>query len=780
MSEESRVLQIVEGIIDSGSTPEEACAGCPSLVPAVLQRLHAFRQVEAQLEHLFPSPHGLDQSGLTELLQPDRSPAEDRSLPSIPGYVVESVIGRGGMGVVYKARHLKLNRPVAIKTLLAGVYAGPAERARFMHEAEAIARLNHPHVVQVYDVAELEGRPYFTMEFTGGRTLADQLAGVPKPGGEAAAIVLTIAEAVDYAHRHGIIHRDLKPSNILLTETGAAKVSDFGLARDSSGNGNLTLTGMRFGTPSYMAPEQALGAVSAIGPATDVYALGAILYEMLTGRPPFRAENSDATLRQVIEEDPAAPSRSNADVPRDLETICLKCIRKDPGRRYPTAAALGEDLRRYQNGEPILARPVGRLERALKKVRRRPGASAATAASLLLAAVLATATLSWAMRRSAATRMAEAFLDQAAERERASDWAAARATVSRAKAWTEEAALPSARRRVHEAERELDLVDTLAVIRSERAAVTRSEFNTPDVDRQYQDAFRNAGVGTVDEPPERVAARVHASPVRAALLAALDDWAFCFNDEPRRLWLLNVTRRADPDPWRDRVRDANNWRNLDALNELASRADLGRESVPLLLVLGGLLDVNGGDAVSFHRQVQLAHPGDFWANFVLAEHLEGRHDGACIGFYRAALALRPDSVAASVNLALALYKLRRYAEAEEILTRALGLSPKAAVVRYNLGIVLLNDGQTDKAINAFRQTIGIEPGHPYAHAALGHALLVKGQLAEAPAHLRIALDLLPPADPLRAQVDRDLSAADVARDAAGRQNGDRSQHAGQE
>src|SRR5262245_15423653 len=205
------------------------------------------------------------------------------------------------MGVVYRARHLKLNRPVAIKMLLAGMYVSNSEHARFTREAEAVARLSHCNIVQIHDVGDLEGRSYFTMEFVGGGTLADKLAGVPKSPRDAAKLLMALAEAVEVAHRHGIVHRDLKPSNILLTEEGLAKISDFGLAHDLNGQANITLSGVRVGTPSYMAPEQALGETSEIGPATDVYALGAILYEMLTGRPPFRAESSDATLRQVTE-----------------------------------------------------------------------------------------------------------------------------------------------------------------------------------------------------------------------------------------------------------------------------------------------------------------------------------------------------------------------------------------------------------------------------------------------------------------------------------------------
>ena len=303
-------------------------------------------------------------------------------LPQIPGYEIESVLGRGGMGVVYKGRHLQLNRPVAIKMLLAGTCATAAERERFLREAEAAARLQHPNIVQVYDVGDHEGRLYFTMEFVDGGTLAEELAGVPQAPRKAAELLATLSDAVRVAHEGRIIHRDLKPSNILLTADGTPKISDFGLARQLEGAAGLTLTGAPMGTPSYMSPEQARGDSHALGPYVDIYALGALLYELLTGRPPFRAESSSATLQQVISQEPVSPTRLNASVPRDLETICLKCLQKDPARRYAGAADLRDDVRRFLRNEPIVARPISLLERTLRWTRRNPAGAA-----LLLTAV---------------------------------------------------------------------------------------------------------------------------------------------------------------------------------------------------------------------------------------------------------------------------------------------------------------------------------------------------------------------------------------------------------
>jgi WD40 repeat protein len=308
-------------------------------------------------------------------------------LPSLPGYEIVSEVGRGGMGVVYKARQVSLNRLVALKMILAGGHAADEDLARFRTEAEAVARLQHPNIVQIYEVGEQNGLPYFSLEFCGGDSLAAQVNGTPLPPHQAARLVQTLARAVHAAHERGIVHRDLKPANVLLTSDGTPKITDFGLARKLDDPAGQTASGAIVGTPSYMAPEQAGGQRGQIGPATDVYALGAILYELLTGRPPFKGATPLDTVLQVLSDDPVPPARLQSKVPRDLETICLKCLDKDPHRRYAGALALAEDLRRFLDGEPIAARPVTPLGRALKWARRRP--AVAGLALLVVAVTLA-------------------------------------------------------------------------------------------------------------------------------------------------------------------------------------------------------------------------------------------------------------------------------------------------------------------------------------------------------------------------------------------------------
>lgn len=299
-------------------------------------------------------------------------------------YELLEEIGRGGMGVVYRARQVSLNRIVAVKMILAGQFAGPSERQRFQREAEAAAHLRHPNIVAIHEVGEHEGRSYFSMDYIEGRTLSAVLREGKLPAGKAATLLKTVAEAVHYAHQRGTLHRDLKPQNILISADGQPHILDFGLARPIEGAAELTRTGEVMGSPSYMPPEQASGRMGELGPASDVYALGAILYEAVTGRPPFTGQTVALVLRQVIETDPVRPRRWNPNVPADLETICLKCLEKRPERRYPSARALVEELDRFLNFEPILGRPAGRLRKIWSWSQQNPWALAAGCGLLVL------------------------------------------------------------------------------------------------------------------------------------------------------------------------------------------------------------------------------------------------------------------------------------------------------------------------------------------------------------------------------------------------------------
>jgi serine/threonine protein kinase/WD40 repeat protein len=319
---------------------------------------------------------------------------------SVPGYELGEELGRGGMGVVYRARHLKLDRVVALKMILAADQASAAQRQRFLKEADAIARLRHPGIIAVHEVAEHQGRPYFALEYVEGGSLERYLGGRPLRMRDAAALALQMARAVDHAHQKGIVHRDLKPANVLVdgatrpVPSGLAdleapppvtlKIADFGLAKVLDSTDGATRTGSVLGTPSYMAPEQAGGRTREVGPAADVYSLGAVLYEMLTGQPPFRAANPLDTLLLVLETEPVPPSRLQPRMSRDLETVCLKCLHKEPARRYASAAELADDLERFLAGRPVRARPLSAPGRLVRWARRRPSSAALGAACLLL------------------------------------------------------------------------------------------------------------------------------------------------------------------------------------------------------------------------------------------------------------------------------------------------------------------------------------------------------------------------------------------------------------
>ena len=289
-------------------------------------------------------------------------------------YELLDEIARGGMGVVFKARQVTLNRIVALKMILAGQLASPADVERFHVEAEAAANLDHPGIVPIFEVGAHEQQHYYSMGFVEGRTLAAWLAEGPLPAIEAARIVRSVCDAVQYAHEQGVIHRDLKPANILLDKDGRPRVTDFGLAKQVHQDSGRTATGQVLGSPAYMPPEQASGRLELIGPSSDVYGLGAVLYALLTARPPFQAPSSAETLRQVIENDPLAPGDLTPGVPRDLSTIVLKCLQKPSSQRYASAAALAEDLQRFLDGRPILARPVGRFRTRLAVVPPQPAA----------------------------------------------------------------------------------------------------------------------------------------------------------------------------------------------------------------------------------------------------------------------------------------------------------------------------------------------------------------------------------------------------------------------
>jgi WD40 repeat protein/serine/threonine protein kinase len=414
-------------------------SGQPAQVEEFLRR---FPQFAGELKLQFEVHAALTSGG--EDAKPDQArKGTAKSRPEIDGYELLGELGHGGMGVVYKARQTRLNRIVALKMIRSGRFAGSHELVRFRREAEVVAQLQHPNIVQIHEVGEADGWPYLALEFVDGTSLDRVLAGKPQPVEDAARLVEALARAMHYAHVRGIVHRDLKPANVLLGSMAGsrdsaipapsaspktppvggsnresrkhssnriasalapelAKITDFGLAKSlEPGPPGATKTGDILGTPSYMAPEQAGGKPEDVSFAADIYSLGAILYELLTGLPPFTAESTVETLLLVQTREPTSPARLRPGLPRDLVTICLTCLHKQPGRRYATALDMADDLRRFLNHEPILARPTGRLERSAKWARRHP-AAATLVATIILVATLGLAFVSWQLKQTAA------------------------------------------------------------------------------------------------------------------------------------------------------------------------------------------------------------------------------------------------------------------------------------------------------------------------------------------------------------------------------------------
>jgi len=742
MAELSRVQHLLDEISDSGRSPEEVCAHCPELLPEVRRHWQQMCAVEAELDALFPIPG------------PNRAPDAETpahwhrgaNLPPIPGYEVEALLGRGGMGVVYKARHLRLNRLVALKMLIAGAYAGPTERARFQREAEAVASLRHPNIVQIYEVGEHEGCPYFTMELLEGGSLAQALAGTPQPARQAAALVLLLAEAVQVAHLAGIVHRDLKPANILLTAEGTPKVADFGLARQFEGESALTLSGARVGTPSYMAPEQVIGKTGTIGPAADIFALGAVLYEMLTGRPPFRGETAAETERQVMHEVPVSPSRLNTKVPRDLDTICLKCLNKEPERRYPSAAALAEDLRRFTEGRPIQARPVGWVERSWRWGRRNPTISALLVTALTLVA-LASGSGVWLVQERAELRNeVGTTVAQAKSLRQGFHFQDARQLLEHAQRRVQRAGPDELRRQVDQARADLNLVQRFDDARTRAASLVDDNgvFNVTEAEPLYVSAFADAGLGHARDDRESVVAAVRARAVRAEIVAALDDWASITRDPRRREWLLAVARGADPDPVRDRLRQPELWLDAARLTRVARDLRVAELSPQLATALGRVSRTSRGEAIALLIATQNRFPQDFWVTFELAWALnqERRWDEA-LGYFRAALALRPNLSAAYNGLGEILRSMGRVDDAIEPLEQALRLDPMNLLAHYNLGLALYSKERLDETIDHYRQALSIDPESVPLHNNLGMALLKRGRLDEAIEHLRQSVSINP-------------------------------------
>jgi serine/threonine-protein kinase len=805
-------LELLQQFLTGKLAPAEAaslaghvddCADCQGALERLCAPAEKGVLLSAKVASLAPAEARLLDQLAARTLPPSPDKTARVGALAVPGYEVLELLGRGGMGVVHKARQLGLDRLVALKMIRAGEQAGPAHLHRFRAEAAAVARLTHPNIVQIYEIGEVSGEPFFSMELVEGGSLQQKLAGTPLPGRDAAGLVEALARAVHYAHQQGVLHRDLKPANVLLAGEGSAKpqaeegerptaaacglalpkITDFGLAKRLDVDSGHTQTGDVMGTPSYMAPEQAAGRKD-VGPAADVYALGAILYECLTGRPPFRAATVMDTLWQVMHDDPVSPRRLVRALPRDLETVCLKCLDKEPARRYRTAADLAEDLRRFRAGEPVRARPASAFRRGWRFTRRHSW-QVALGLVLLLASGAGLAFLAWRAREhDRVARLVNEKLGQADDLQRRGRTPEALAVVAQLADALGDAPRPE-RDRVERRRRELQLVRDL----EEHVQEIHGGYAplTPERTRRAREGlFRDFGIDLESGEAEEVAGRIRETSVAQELATILDLWAyneFGANGSPdRALRLLAVSRLADPDEARGRLRDWLVGRDRAALARLAE--SLRVEGLPprslLLLALAHRAAGQDEAGLALLRRARHLHPDSYLINDELGSaHAlvrPPRHDEA-IRYWTAALSLRPDSAHVAHNLAVSLLETGRTEEAFVLLEQARERSPGAAGLLallgrahfhqgrlreaeaclrdalardgqhtgawLQLGNVHNSRGQIEESALCYAKVLKLDRDHAGAHHNLGRLLALKGVTAKAVHHLRRAVELRP-------------------------------------
>jgi serine/threonine-protein kinase len=710
-------------------------------------------------------------------------------------------IARGGMGAVLKGRDTGLGRDLAVKVLLE-THQGKTELVqRFVEEAQIAGQLQHPGVAPVYELGQFpDRRPYFTMKLVKGKTLAALLSARKDPAEDRPRLVGIfgqVCQTLAYAHARGVIHRDLKPSNVMVGNFGEVQVMDWGLAKvlrqggvadeqkalthqtvsvicTQRDVGSHTQAGSVLGTPGYMAPEQARGDGSLVDERADVFGLGAILCEILTGQPPFTGKGAEAMRKaQTAQLDGAFGRLADCGADAQLVGLARRCLAAEPWDRPRDANAVAAAVTTYQESvaerlrraELAQAAEAARAEEAKataaaeRKARRRTRALAASVLAFVTVAAVGGLWVQrqWAERTAEAARQrqaVEAALDKARGLQQQARWAETRAVLEQTRDRLGEAGPEDLRRRVEQAMTDLALVDRLEAVRLKFSTLVGGKFDIRGADRDYAEAFRGADLSAEGDDPATVAARVRDSAVGEQLVAALDDWAAVTEDVSRRAWLLDVARRADPDDWRGRFRDPERWNDQASMAALArellaDEQQLARQKPALLLTLGSTLHgkrpgAGQSEELPLLAAAQARHPDDFWLNYTLgtALHAAKKWDEA-VGFLRAAVALRPSVSAVHYNLGNVLRDQQRLDEAIQEYRRATALDPKFAWPHIEIGIILQEQQHLDAAIQEYHKAIDLDPTNAGPHANLASALCAKQQLDAAIQECRRAIDLHP-------------------------------------
>jgi serine/threonine protein kinase/Tfp pilus assembly protein PilF len=704
--------------------------------------------------------------------------------------------GKGGMGIVYEAEQVSLGRRVALKVLPLAATMDPRQLQRFHKEARAAACLHHTNIVPVHGVGCERGVHYYAMQFIDGQSLAaflEQQRGAAAPDEPTTAFIpalagpaletaaqaaattvrapqdpgyfrrvagwgIQAAEALDHAHQMGIIHRDVKPANLMVDGIDRLWVTDFGLAQVQSDT-RLTMTGDLVGTLRYMSPEQALAKRVVVDHRTDVYSLGATLYELLTLRPAFGGTDRQELLRQIAFEEPVPPRRVNRRIPAELETIVLRALEKNPAERYATAQELADDLGRHLRDEPTRARRPGLARRARKWARRHRALVAGVAAALLVGLTVLAGSLGWAARDRAARRAQSTEVIMTAL-EDADSWqkqrrlpealsAARRADGLLAGAVVDE----SLRQRVRARLADLELLDRLEGVRLEQQTALRDgNFDWKGADELYGRTFGDAGLNVETLPLEEAVARLRKLTVAAELAGVLDHWAMVRHNargSRDRSWtyLVRVARHADPDPRRARVREALEQGDRQALLALTASEEVRQLPVATLSVLGHALmgyKTTRRQTETFLREAQRRHPNDFWLNHMLFSHFADmpRPQGQeAVRFAALAVGLRPQSPGTHQNLSLALHWSGKLDEAVAECREAVRIEADYAEAHSRLCFLLWEQGKVDDAIAEGLEAVRLRNADCDAHNNLGVALRARGRHDEAVAQFRTAIQL---------------------------------------